>query len=72
MNSYIIPPDGGAEETARTLLALARDKRDVATNTDSGLAFVVPDYLADLFEAAQQTQQEPATPKRGRPRKGSD
>ena len=72
MTSYIIPPDGGAEETARTLLALARDKRDVATNTDSGLAFVVPDYLADLFEAEQQTHQDPAPPNRGRPRKGSD
>lgn len=72
MTSYIIPPDGGAEDTARLLLQLAKTPHDVQTNTDAGLAFVVPDYLADLFEAAQQTQQEPATPKRGRPRKGSD
>lgn len=71
-DNYIIPPDGGAEDTARLLLSLAKTPHDVKTNTDAGLAFVVPDYLADLFEVAQQTPKEPAAPRRGRPRKESD
>lgn len=69
MTNLIIPPDGGAEETARILLDLADDPAHVQTNTDSGLAFVVPDYLADAYEAKMAPASTPAMPKRGRTRK---
>jgi hypothetical protein len=71
VTSYIFPPPGGEEETARLLLELADSKYDVVTNTDAGLCFIVPDYLAEKFESAQAPK-EPQAPRRGRPRKESE
>lgn len=70
----MIFPEGNAEQVARDLLSLARSPHDVATNTDHGLAFVVPDYLAELYAESMALVQQPektAAPKRGRTRKES-
>lgn len=71
--NLIIPSDGQAEQVARDLLSLARSPHDVQTNTDNGLTFVVPNYLAELYAESMQLVQpteEPAPqPKRGRARK---
>jgi hypothetical protein len=55
--ALIIPPREAVVETARALLALARDPRDVMTD-GNGFEFRVPPYLADLYNAP------PAAPKR--------
>ena len=46
----IIPAPGRAAETARKLLGLAEDTRDVRT-TNGGAEFSVPAYLAELYNA---------------------
>lgn len=56
--ALIRPPGGDASGTATLLLAIADledndfSAYDVATDTDDGLQFRVPDALADLYEAA--------------------
>lgn len=74
MSALIIPADGDHAQVARDLLSLAESPYHVQTNTDSGLAFAVPDYLAGLYAesmslvTAADTVQ-PVARKRGRPRK---
>jgi hypothetical protein len=72
VTNLIIPPEGGAEETARILLELAETPAHVQTNTDAGMAFIVPDYLADAYEAKMTPASKDTAPKRGRARKDSD
>lgn len=77
MTALIIPGEGQHAQVARDLLSLAESPYHVQTNTDSGLAFAVPDYLAALYAetmnlvqpAAPVDTTEPAARKRGRPRK---
>lgn len=68
----IIPDD--AARVAADLLSLADSPYDVRTNTDQGLAFVVPQYLADRYADAMSivtTADETPVParRRGRARK---
>lgn len=67
----LIDPGGQVEQVARDLLSLADSPYHVQTNTDNGLMFAVPEYLADRYSAAaDDVRIEPAAPKRrGRPRK---
>lgn len=72
MSALVVPDRGAEQQVAQILLSLAHSPADVQTNTDSGLAFVVPDYLADAYEAAVAPPSESAAtaaPKRGRTRK---
>jgi hypothetical protein len=72
VSALIIPDKGHEQEVAAALLSLADHPRDVVTNTDSGLAFVVPDKLADLYADAMRAASqagETATRKGGRPKK---
>lgn len=76
MTNIIYPAAGEASQVARDLLSLARSPYDVATNTDNGMAFVVPDYLAAAYlDAVAIVEPEPGPtggPKRSRrPRKES-
>lgn len=72
-----MPGDGDHEQVAKDLLSLARSVWDVQTNTDNGLAFAVPDYLAELYAESMQLVEaadpadsvQPVARKRGRPRK---
>lgn len=57
----VVPGPGAVAETARALLALARDPSDVRT-TAGGTQFRIPPYLADLYHA-------PAPVKRRRAKK---
>jgi hypothetical protein len=68
----LIYPGDNAEQVARDLLSLADSPADVRTNTDNGLAFDVPDAVADEYTklmAGVVPATEPAAPKRGRARK---
>ena len=47
---HVIPAKDDIADLARELLALARDPRDVRTD-GNGSEFVVPPYLADLYNA---------------------
>lgn len=66
---------GKERDIAATLLHLADDVQDVRTNTDSGLSFVVPEYLYERYlkhitvvdETPAGVEQEKRRP--GRPRK---
>lgn len=74
MTALIFPGEGEHSQVARDLLSLARSPHDVKTNTDSGLAFAVPEYLAELYMESMRLVQpaepvQPAARKRGRPRK---
>lgn len=72
--NLIIPADGEAQQVAADLLSLAESPAHVATNTDAGLAFVVPDYLAALYAESLDMIKAPektAAPRRGRTRKES-
>lgn len=46
----VVPAPQDVKETARALLALARDPQDVRT-TGTGTVFLIPPYLADLYNA---------------------
>lgn len=64
--------DADAQRLAGLLISLADDPRHVVTNTDSGLAFVVPGYLGDRYlEHAYPTPADSAPRKRTR-RKEAD
>jgi len=74
--AVVYPPRGKDKdkETAQLLLALADDPRDVGTNTDNGFAFIVPDYLHELYLEALKPEVEPVVADQfkrrpGRPRK---
>lgn len=77
--AVIYPERGKAPETARLLLELADSPYQVQTDTTHGLAFVVPDELADKYLVAtghdpdgSDEEAEPETPVKrrpGRPRK---
>lgn len=75
--AVVYPKPGQEKEIAQRLLALAKDVRDVGTNTDEGLAFVVPDYLYDLYLNPDDTVEDDSNPlsedqvrrRPGRPRK---
>jgi hypothetical protein len=74
VTALIIPAPEQAAQVARDLLSLAQSPFHVQTNTDSGLAFVVPEYLAELYAETMSLVQpaapeQPAARKRGRPRK---
>lgn len=49
--AIVVPAEGQLAETARALLALADDVRDVRT-VGNGLEFEVPDELADRYHSA--------------------
>lgn len=76
--AVIFPKHGEEAKVAQRLLALADNVHDVKTNTDSGLAFVVPEdlyekYLAvdEVVEAEPQSAESDELVRRrpGRPRK---
>lgn len=74
--AVVYPKPGQEKETAQRLLALAKDVRDIRTNTDDGLAFIVPDDLYELFrmpdEPADDTSvltEDQVRRRPGRPRK---
>ena len=72
--AMVFPKPGEEKATAQRLLALASSVHDVGTNTDEGLAFVVPDYLYQLFLAEDPVDESPASVEQakrrpGRPRK---
>lgn len=78
--AVIYPERGKAPETARLLLELADSPYQVQTETIHGLAFVVPDELADKYLAATghgedeqdvETEQAPQRRRPGRPRKAT-
>lgn len=72
MSALIIPGEGETAQVAADLLSLAQSPYDVQTNTDSGYAFVVPDYLAKLYAEAMsdvQPAEDEAPRRRGRARK---
>lgn len=46
----VVPAPGEVKSTARALLALARHPGDVRTSS-GGAEFLVPPYLADLYNA---------------------
>lgn len=66
---------GRERDIAATLLHLADDVNDVRTNTDSGLSFVVPEYLYEKYLAHTTVVDETpagvdqAKRRPGRPRK---
>lgn len=63
MTSIIIPGEGQHAQVARELLALAESPYHVQTNTDAGLAFVVPEYLAEAYSRVlDQDTNEPTQP----------
>lgn len=76
--AVIYPRHGEEASIARTLLAMADDAMDVKTNTDNGLAFIVPDYLHDRYvnggigeedDPAPALSEEVQRRRPGRPRK---
>lgn len=75
--AVIFPKHGDEANVARTLLAMADDVQDVRTNTDSGLTFIVPDYLYERYvnqgsqpaEPELQADEETVRRRPGRPRK---
>jgi hypothetical protein len=50
--AIVVPPDGELAATARRLLELADDVRDVRT-VSNGTQFDVPDELAELYMIGQ-------------------
>lgn len=71
--TIVIPAPGKLSETARALLDLASDPKDVRTDSN-GTEFRVPSELADRYARATYATDEPAPlPKRrGRPPKNKD
>lgn len=74
MTALIIPGDGEHAQVAKDLLSLAESPYHVQTNTDNGLAFAVPTYLAELYAESMSLVEpadsvQPVARKRGRPRK---
>lgn len=73
--AMIFPKHGQEAAIASLLLSLADNPRDVATNSDSGLAFVVPDYLYQKYlsggvkDEPEQVTEEIVRRRPGRPRK---
>lgn len=76
--AVIYPEKGKTAETARMLLDLADSPYQVQTETTHGLAFVVPDELADKYlatighgedEQDKDAEQVPVKRRPGRPRK---
>lgn len=79
--AMIYPKAGTERDVAIALLAMSDNPRDVQTNSDSGLAFIVPEYLYERYlnggtgvqepEPAQEVGMEPELVRRrpGRPRK---
>jgi hypothetical protein len=82
--AFISPPVEDKIEHLRLLLGLAEDPNHVQTTMDgpTGLAFYIPEYLAELYVKALEIQAAEArgetepeeVPKRkpGRPRKNTD
>jgi hypothetical protein len=72
--AVVYPKHGEEGSVARTLLAMADNVRDVKTDTDNGLVFIVPDYLHDRY-VNQGVEPEPVADEEvqrrrpGRPRK---
>ena len=72
MSAEVRPASGEHEQVAKDLLSLAETPWDVQTNTDNGLVFVVPDYLAVAYNEAMADvvpADVPSPKRRGRPRK---
>lgn len=63
--------DGDSTQTAATILTrLAANQDDVTfTGDEHGHYFAIPGELLDAFRAELEKEDEPAKPKRGRPRK---
>jgi hypothetical protein len=70
-------------DLAQVLLILAENPRDVGTNTDNGFAFVVPEYLHDLYlktlepevetpAMVDQAKRRPGRPRKTEPEKEGD
>lgn len=57
--AVIFPKHGEEAKVAQRLLALADNVHDVKTNTDSGLAFIVPDDLYEKYLAVDEVAEEP-------------
>lgn len=82
--AVIFPKQGQEKEVAQRLLALANDVNDVRTSMDEGLAFVVPDYLYQLYLnptapedvasplSEDQTRRRPGRPRKALPPKEGD
>lgn len=75
--AVIFPKYGQEKEVAQRLLALADNVFDVKTNSDNGLAFIVPEDLYQRYLAVDEVKEDevghtdPDQVKRrpGRPRK---
>lgn len=65
MSVRLIPAGGTPGLVARMLLGLADDPSHVRTNTDSALAFEVPEYLHDRFLAELARRNPPPQPAAG-------
>lgn len=64
--AIIYPRSGAERDVAIALLAMSDNPRDVQTNSDSGLAFVVPEYLYERYlnggVGPQETDPDENTP----------
>jgi len=69
----VCPDPGQVKAVARELLALARDPRDVRTDSN-GNEFRIPPYLSELYAAPAPVQEpaKPPAPKRARRSKTED
>lgn len=57
--AIVYPKPGTERDVAIALLAMSDNPRDVATTTDSGLAFIVPEYLYERYLNGGTGAQEP-------------
>lgn len=74
MSAYIYPGPGDESDVARRLLALTDNPHEVQTSSDDGLAFRVPEDLAEryhqsLLGSATPPADEPAAKKTTAPRR---
>jgi hypothetical protein len=70
----VYPAIGKEQETAARLLELAENPADVVATTDTvpgtgHVAFVVPDYLVNLYNTDTDDEKPVAPKRRGRPPK---
>lgn len=83
--AVIFPKHGEEAKVAQRLLALADNVHDVKTNTDSGLAFIVPDDLYEKYLAVDEVVEDetpaasdelvrrrPGRPRKAQPAKEGD
>ena len=82
--AVVYPKPGQEKQVAQRLLALAKDVQDVRTTTDDGFAFLIPDYLFELYStpdspvddspvlSEDQLRRRPGRPRKVMPAKEGD